>query len=116
MNNLDRFETLKNDIQEYMNNSSNIETNVSNNVVFNNINGTSFDILNGFDTNKIFVSNIENNKATIYIINNDDIGYAKYDFDFSKKIDNLVFEKVFEEISCVIDEENLNNDNSIKFD
>ena len=116
MNNLDRFEILKNDIKEYMNNSSNIETSVSNDFVFNSLKGTSFNILNGFDTNKIFVSNVDNNKSTICIVNNDDIAYAKYDLDFSKKIDNLVFDKVFEELCVVIDEENLNNDNSISFE
>lgn len=115
MNNLDKFEMLKDDIKEYINNSCNIESNISQDSTFNNLKGISFDILNGFDTNKIFISNLENNKASIHIINNENICYSKHDLDFSKKIDNLVFEKILEEVSFVIDEENLNNDNSIDF-
>lgn len=111
MNNIDKLNLLKNDLLEHIETSSNLELKLNKNDVFKKMEGESFILLNGFDTEKIFFSNIKNNEMEIKVINNDGIAYASYDFNLLKNIDDKIIIDVFQELITIIDEENLNNSN-----
>lgn len=111
MNNIDKLNLLKNDLLEHIETSSNLELKLNKNDVFKKTKGESFILLNGFDTEKIFFSNIKNNEMEIKVINNDGIAYASYDFNLLKNIDDKIIIDVFQELITIIDEENLNNSN-----
>lgn len=111
MNNIDKLNLLKNDLLEHIETSSNLELKLNKNDVFKKTEGESFILLNGFDTEKIFFSNIKNNEMEIKVINNDGIAYASYDFNLLKNIDDKIIIDVFQELITIIDEENLNNSN-----
>lgn len=111
MNNIDKLNVLKSDVLEHMEKSSNIELNINKSDVFKKIEGESFNFLNGFDTQKIFFSNVKNDEVSIKIINNDGIAYSSYNLDLSKNIDDKIIIDIFQELITIIDEENLNNSN-----
>lgn len=111
MNNIDKLNLLKNDLLEHIEKSSNLELKLNKNDVFKKTEGESFILLNGFDTEKIFFSNIKNNEMEIKVINNDGIAYYSYDFNLLKNIDDKIIIDVFQELITIIDEENLNNSN-----
>lgn len=109
MNNIDRLNTLKEDLKQHIENNSTLEFKHNKEDVFKDINGESFEILNGVETSKFFFSNSDT-KSNIKIINADNIAYASYDLDLSKKLDPIVFDNILNDLVILVDEEVLNND------